>query len=120
MVCGVRSICSQESYPLLRLRVVADADPSAIALVADRFRNLNALPRRLLAEFGSRLLIEVDVCGMPEEQFSLIANKIAQSPIIHHTHWTRYFESESQGHVATVSSISSRRGANELAHLPAP
>jgi hypothetical protein len=86
-------MCSQESFPLLRLRVVADADPSAIALVADRFRNLNVLPRRLLAEFGTddRLHIEVDVCGMPEAQFSLIANKIAQSPSIHRTHWHPLF-----------------------------
>jgi hypothetical protein len=81
-------MCSHESFPLLRLRVVADADPSAIALVADRFRNLNILPRRLLAEFGSddRLHIEVDVCGMTEQQLSLIANKIAQAPSIHSTH----------------------------------
>jgi hypothetical protein len=63
-----------------RLRVVADPDPSAIALVADRFRNLNILRRRLLAQFGTddRLHIEVDVCGMTKEQLSLIANKIAQ------------------------------------------
>jgi hypothetical protein len=82
-----------ESFPLLRLRVVADADPSAIALVADRFRNLNFLPRRLLAEFGTddRLHIEVDVCGMTEEKLSLIANKIAQSPSIHRTHWHPLF-----------------------------
>jgi hypothetical protein len=81
-------MCSHESFPLLRLRVVSDADPSAIGLVADRFRNLNVLPRRLLAEFGTddRLHIEVDVCGMPEEQLLLIANKIAQSPSIHRTY----------------------------------
>ena len=86
-------MCSQESFPLLRLRVVADADPSAIALIADRFRNLNFLPRRLLAEFGTdeRLHIEVDVCGMPEEQLALIANKIAQSPSIHRTYWHPLF-----------------------------
>jgi hypothetical protein len=82
-------MCSQDSFPLLRLQIVADADPAAIALVADRFRNLNVLPRRLLAEFGTdnRLHIEVDVCGMSEEQLSLIANKISQSPSIHRTHW---------------------------------
>jgi hypothetical protein len=86
-------MCSHESFPQLRLRVVADADPSAIALVADRFRNLNVVPRRLLAEFGTddRLHIEVDVCGMTEEQLSLIANKIAQSPSIHRTHWHPLF-----------------------------
>jgi hypothetical protein len=86
-------MCSHESVPLLRLRVVADADPSAIALVADRFRNLDILPRRLLAEFGTddRLHIEIDVCGMPEEQLSLIAIKIEQSPSIHRTHWHPLF-----------------------------
>ena len=86
-------MCSHESFPLLRLRVVADADPGAIAFVADRFRNLNILPRRLLAEFGTddRLHIEVDVCGMSEEQLSLIANKIVQSPSIHRTHWHPLF-----------------------------
>jgi hypothetical protein len=86
-------MCPHESFPQLRLRVVADADPSAIALVADRFRNLNVVPRRLLAEFGTddRLHIEVDVCGMTEEQLSLIANKIAQSPSIHRTHWHPLF-----------------------------
>jgi len=86
-------MCSHESFPLLRLRVFADADPAAIAVVADRFRNLNVLPRRLLAEFGTddRLHIEVDVCGMTESQLSLIANKIAQSPIIHRTYWHPLF-----------------------------
>jgi hypothetical protein len=54
--------------------------PSAIALVADPVRNLNDLPRRPLAEFGTddRLHIEVDVCGMTKKPLSLIANKIAQ------------------------------------------
>jgi hypothetical protein len=86
-------MCFHESFPLLRLRVVADCDPSAIALVADRFRNLNVLPRRLLAEFRTddRLHIEVDVFGMSEEQLSLIANKIAQSPSIHRTQWHPLF-----------------------------
>jgi hypothetical protein len=86
-------MCSHESFPVLRLRVVADADPVAIALVADRFRNLNFLPRRLLAEFGTndRVDIQVDVCGMTEEQLALIAQKIAQSPCVHHTHWYPLF-----------------------------
>ena len=82
-----------ESVTLLLLRVLADSDPGVIALVADRFRNLNVLPRRLLAEFGTddRLHIEVDVCGIAEEQLSLIANKIALSPSIHRTHWHPLF-----------------------------
>jgi hypothetical protein len=78
-----------ESFSLLRLRVVADADPAALGAVVQRFQNLNILPWRISAEFGADdlLHIEVDVCGMTEEQLSLIANKIAQSPSMHRTHW---------------------------------
>jgi|HubBroStandDraft_1064217.scaffolds.fasta_scaffold00179_3 hypothetical protein len=78
-----------ESFSLLRLRVVADADPAALGAVIQRFQNLNIAPRRISAEFGTDdlLHIEVDVCGMTEEQLSLIANKIAESPCIHRTHW---------------------------------
>lgn len=78
-----------EPFTLLRLRVVADPDPGALGAVVQRFQNLNILPRRINAEFGADdcLYIEVDVCGITEEQLSLIANKIAQSPSIHRTHW---------------------------------
>jgi hypothetical protein len=84
---------SSDECPVLRLRVVADTEPGVIGLVADRFRNLNVLPRRLLAEFGTddRLHIEVDVGGMTEDQLSLIAKKIAQSPSVHRTHWHPLF-----------------------------
>ena len=44
-------MCSHESFSLLRLRVVADADPSAIGRVIERFQNLNIVPRRISAEF---------------------------------------------------------------------
>jgi hypothetical protein len=82
-----------ESFSLLRLRVVADADPAALGAVIQRFQNLNILPRRISAEFATDdlLHIEVDVYGMTEEQLSLIANKIAQSPSIHRTHWHPLF-----------------------------
>jgi hypothetical protein len=54
-------------YLRLRLQVVADADPGAIARVIERFQNLNIVPRRICAEFSSNdlLHIEVDVCGLP-------------------------------------------------------
>ena len=82
---------SHEFFSLLRLRVVADADPAAIGAVVQRFQNLNIVPRRVSAEFGvdDRLHIEVDVCGLTTAQLSLIAGKITQSPSIHHAYWHR-------------------------------
>jgi hypothetical protein len=79
-----------EPFHLLRLQVVADADPSAISLVVQRFQNLNIIPRRLCAEFGINdlLYIEVDLCGVTTEQLSLIASKIGESPSIHRAHWS--------------------------------
>jgi hypothetical protein len=78
-----------ESFSLLRLRVVADADPVAIGAVVKRFQNLNVVPRRVSAEFGvdGRLHIEVDVCGVTGEQLSLITSKVNQSPCIHNAYW---------------------------------
>lgn len=76
---------------LLRLRVVAEADPGAIARVVERFQNLNCVPRRVIAEFGTddRIHIQVDVCGMPEAQLALIAQKIGQAISIIGAHWHR-------------------------------
>jgi hypothetical protein len=76
---------------LLRLRVVADADPGAIARVIERFQNLNCIPRRVIAEFGTddRIHIEVDVCGMPEAQLAIVAKKIGQATSIILAHWHR-------------------------------
>ena len=55
-----------------RLQVITDADPGAIARVIERFQNLNIIPQRVVAEFSSNdlLYIEVDVCGMADEQLS--------------------------------------------------
>jgi hypothetical protein len=82
---------SQLTYFRRRLRVVADADPGAIARVVERFQNLNIIPRRVSAEFSSNdlLHIEVDVSGVPEEQLALIAGKIRQSPCIVNAYWHR-------------------------------
>jgi hypothetical protein len=76
---------------LLRLRVVADADPGAVARVLERFQNLNVLPRRIIAEFGvdDTLHIQVDVCGLPEEQLTVIAAKIGQATSIVNAYWHR-------------------------------
>lgn len=76
---------------LLRLRVVAEADPGAIARVIERFQNLNCIPRRVIAEFSTddKIHIQVDVCGMPEAQLALISQKVAHSTSIIGAHWHR-------------------------------
>ena len=82
---------SSQPYSRRRLQVVADADPGAIARVVERFQNLNVIPRRVSAEFLSNdiLHIEVDVCGLSEEQLTLIAGKICQAPCIVNAYWHR-------------------------------
>jgi hypothetical protein len=80
---------SQSLFSVLRLRVVADTDPGAIARVLERFQNLNVIPRRVSAEFGvdERLHIEVDVCGVPREQMDLIAGKVRQAVSVANVYW---------------------------------
>jgi hypothetical protein len=82
---------SSLTVSLFRLRVVADTDPGAIARVIERFQNLNVLPRRVIAEFGIDQIIhiQVDVCGLPEEQLKLIAAKISSATSIVSAHWQR-------------------------------
>lgn len=82
---------SPQLYSRRRLQVVADADPGAIARVVERFQNLNIIPRRVCAEFSSNdlLHIEVDVCGIPDEQLALIGAKIRQAPCIVNAYWHR-------------------------------
>ena len=82
---------SPQPYSRRRLQVVADADPGAIARVIERFQNLNILPRRVSAEFASNHLlhIEVDVCGVPDEQLMLIAGRIRQAPCVVNAYWHR-------------------------------
>lgn len=80
---------SQDVSSLLRLRVVADADPGALARVLERFQNLNVVPRRVSAEFGISdvVHIEVDVFGLPRAQMALVAAKIRESPSVVNAHW---------------------------------
>jgi len=82
---GSRSCVS----PLLRLQVSAEADSQVLSRVLERFQNLNLLPRRVVAEFGSGHLmhIQVDVFGVTEERLSLIASKIGQCPAVLGAHW---------------------------------
>ena len=76
---------------LFRLRVVADADPGAVARVIERFQNINILPRRVIAEFGinETIYIQVDVCGIPEEQLKTMTAKIRQATSIVSAYWHR-------------------------------
>jgi hypothetical protein len=78
-------------YLRRRLQVVADADPGAIARVIERFQNLNIVPRRICAEFSSNdlLHIEVDVCGVADEQLALITGKIRQATSVVNAYWHR-------------------------------
>ena len=80
---------SLTEFSLLRLHVVADADPGAIARVVERFQNLNIVPRRLTAEFASNnvLHIAVDVFGLPGEQLTVIVGKIREAPCIASAYW---------------------------------
>jgi (p)ppGpp synthase/HD superfamily hydrolase len=82
---------TQQPFSRRRLQVVADADPGALARVVERLQNLNIIPRRVTAEFASNeiLHIEVDVCGLPDEQLALIAGKIRQSPCVVNAYWYR-------------------------------
>ncbi|MGQ0834013.1 MAG: hypothetical protein ACT4O5_03675 [Gammaproteobacteria bacterium] len=80
-----------DTVSVLRLRVVAEAHPGALSRVLDRFQNLNVLPRRVLAEFGTgdTVHIQVDIVGIPESTLSLIAGKLAQVPCVLESRWYR-------------------------------
>lgn len=82
---------SQSPFLLLRLQVVADADPTALARVLERFQNLNIVPRRVTAEFDTNdsLYISVDVFGISEEQLTLITDKVCQAASVIDAHWCR-------------------------------
>ncbi len=76
---------------LSRLQVVADADPQALARVLERFQNSNVLPRRVSAEVGTNdlLHIQVDVCGLADEQLASIAALVRRAPSIVNAYWHR-------------------------------
>lgn len=80
---------SSQEWSLLRLRIVAEADPGALARVLERFQNLNVVPRKVVAEsgIGGALYIEVDVAGLSEAAVSLIAAKLGQVPCIFNAYW---------------------------------
>jgi len=80
---------SSQPYSRRRLRVVADADPGAIAQVVERFQSLNIVPRQVIAECSSNdmLHIQVDVGGVPDEQLKLLVGKIRQGTSIVSAYW---------------------------------
>ncbi len=78
-------------WPVLTLRVAAEPDPGALVRVLERFQNLNLLPRRVIAEWGTAgiLHVQVDIGGVPEETVNRIAAKLGQVPCILSAHWHR-------------------------------
>jgi hypothetical protein len=78
-----------ESFSLLRLRVVAEADAGALMRVLERFQNLGILPRRVIAEFTTTdsLSIQLDVAGLEESRLSLIAAKLGELPCVTQAYW---------------------------------
>jgi hypothetical protein len=78
-----------ESFSLLRLRVVAEADAGVLMRVLERFQNLGVLPRRVIAEFSSAdsLNIQLDVAGLEEARLSLIAAKLGEMPCVTQAYW---------------------------------
>jgi len=78
-----------ESFSLLRLRVVAEADAGALMRVLERFQNLGVLPRRVIAEFTTTdsVSIQLDVAGLEESRLSLIAAKLGELPFVTHAYW---------------------------------
>ena len=78
-----------ESFSLLRLRVVAEADAGALMRVLERFQNLGVLPRRVIAEFTTTdsLSIQLDVAGLEESRLTLIAAKLGEMPCVTKAYW---------------------------------
>jgi hypothetical protein len=77
------------NWVLLRLRVTADGDPSALPRLLGYLTNLNVTPRRVSAEFGTDGLMHlaVDICGLPTERVSMIAAKIGEAPCVLNSFW---------------------------------
>lgn len=74
---------------LLRLRVAAEADPGALPRVLASFQNLNVIPRRVVAEFGTGqvLHVQIDLFGLPERRLDVIAAKLGQIPSVLNAYW---------------------------------
>ena len=82
---------SAESIQLLCLRVTAEADPGALPRLLASFQQLNVLPRRVVAEFGSEglLHVQIEVTGVPEARLNIMAAKMDQIPTVIAAYWHR-------------------------------
>jgi hypothetical protein len=82
---------SVESNRLLRLRVAAEADPGALPRLLASFTNLNVIPRRVVAEFGTgeTMHIQIDLFGLPESRLEVITAKLGQIPSVLNAYWHR-------------------------------
>jgi hypothetical protein len=82
---------SSPEWPVFHLRVAAEPDSGALARVLERFQNLNIIPRRVAADWGTAgaLQIEVEASGVTEETMRLIAAKLGQVPSILNAQWHR-------------------------------
>lgn len=79
----------RQTVQALCLRVVAEPDPGALARVLNCFASVNAIPRRVLAEFSIAGVqhIRVDIVGLTERHLSLISAKLGQAPMIESAYW---------------------------------
>jgi hypothetical protein len=82
---------SSSQWSVFHLRVSAEPDPGSLTRVLERFQNLNIVPRRVAADWGTggALHIEVEASGLTEEMIGLIAAKLGQVPSILNAHWHR-------------------------------
>jgi len=78
-----------ESYSLLRLRVVAEADAGVLMRVLERFQNLGVLPRLVFTETATTesVSIQLDVAGMEESRLTIIAAKLGEMPFVTRAYW---------------------------------
>lgn len=78
-----------ESLQVLSLSVTAEADPGALPRLLNNFQQLNVLPRRVVAEYGSDELLHVriDVAGVSEARLSVMAAKMDQIPSVIRAYW---------------------------------
>jgi hypothetical protein len=78
-----------ESSLLLRLRVAAEADPGALPRLLASFQNLNVIPRRVVAEFGTAevLHVQIDLFGLPTGRLDAITAKLGQIPSVLNAYW---------------------------------
>lgn len=82
---------SAESLQVLCLRVTAEADPGALPRLLAHFQQLNVLPRRVTAEFGSDevLHVRIDVAGVAEHRLGVLTAKMGQIPTVLSAYWHR-------------------------------